>query len=116
MPSQIEIKQLLGAIDTDSPNEVIGEGYVRSARNVEWFGQPPNLRAQIVQGNTLVPNSFLPLSGVNATIGCHYDAVNHRLFFFNYNSAGNHGIYIYNTLPGTFQRLIQSGVNTDGDV
>lgn len=116
MPPQVEIKELLGAIDTDSPPEVIASGMLRSARNVEWFGQPPNLRAQTIKGNTLVPNALLPGTGVNLTIGCRYDPIGKRLFIFNFNSAGNHAIFIYNTLLGTFQRLVQSGVNTQGDV
>ena len=53
--------------------------------------------------------------GTNKNIGRHYDPVNQQLFSFNYNSAGSHGIYIYNTLLGTWQRLIQTGINTTGD-
>src|ERR1700749_86158 len=116
MPKQIDIKQLLGAEDMDSPNEVIGKGFVKSAKNGEWFGQQPNMRFQAIVGNALIPNSFLPLSGNNLTIGRHYDQVNYRLFFFNYNANGTHGIYIYYTLLNTFQRLVEVGTNTDGDI
>ena len=116
MPEQIDIKQFTGRIDTDSPNEVIPSGSVRMARNIEWYGNLPDLRPQVIQGNQLLINPLLPGTGVNLTIGRHYDPVKHRLFFFNYNSAGNHGIYIFYTLVGTFVRVVQSGVKTNGDV
>lgn len=112
----IEIKQFTGKMDFDSPNEVIEGGSVRMARNVEWFGNLPDLRPQVVQGNMQLINSLLSGSGINLTIGRHYDAVKHRLIFFNYNSAGDHGIYIFYTLLGTFVRIVQNGVNTNGNV
>jgi len=37
------------------------------------------------------------------------------LFIFNYNSAGTSGIYIYNTLSGIWQTLIQIGTGTVND-
>jgi hypothetical protein len=112
----IEIKQFTGKVDYDSPNEVIEAGSCRAARNVEWYGNLPDLRPQMVQGNQRLINPLLPGTGVNKTIGRHYDAKRHRLLFFNYNSAGNHGIYIFYTLVGTFVRIVQSGINTNGDV
>lgn len=115
MKGQVEIKQFVGSMNLDDPPEVLQAGEVRIARNIEFFGTPPNMRAQNIVGNTLIPNALLPLTGVNLTIGAHYDAVNQRIFFFNYNSGGLHGIYIYYTLLGTFARLVQTGTNTQGD-
>lgn len=111
----IEIKQLAGAINLDDPYEVLGKSFHRTARNIEFYGVPGNMRAQTVKGTSLIPNALLPTVGVNMTIGAKYDAVNQRIFFFNYNSAGGHGIYIYYTLLGTFATLIQTGANTTGD-
>jgi len=113
----LEAKQLIGRMNFDDPPEVIGEGDCYYARNIEWYGTLPNLRPQSARGNTLVPNSFLPDGGVNdCTINATYDSNKHRIFFFNYNSTGKHGIYVYYTLLGTFKVLIQSGTNTDGDI
>lgn len=110
-----EIKQLVGAMNLDDPNEVIGKGFHRTARNMRFKGVPPNMRGEAAPGNALLTNSLLPGTGVNLTIGRFYDAINKRIIFFNYNSAGTHGIYIYNTIAGTFQRIIQVGTNTSGD-
>lgn len=118
----IEIKQLAGAMNADDPNENLGKSFHRTARNIEFFGVPGNMRAQTINGTQLIPNSLLPGSGVNLTIGAHYDPnngsllnANPRIFFFNYNSAGLHGIFIYYTLTGIFKNLIQVGTNTQGD-
>lgn len=105
----------VGAMDLDSPSEVIGKGFVRMARNCIPRGVPPNMRYESRPGTTAVPNSFLP-AGTNLSIFSGYDANNARILDFNYNSNGNHGIYIYNTISGIWQRLIQDGTNTSGVV
>jgi len=116
MPGPIDIKQFTGMIDTDSANENIAPGSVRMCVNLEWYGPPGNLRPQAVLGTTLIPNALLPGTGMNLTIGRHYDAVRHRLFYFNFNASGNHCIFIFNTIPGTIQSLVSNGATTNGDV
>lgn len=111
----IEVKQLSGNMDSDSPNEGIPASSVRSAWDVVWKGPLGNMRPESNPGTTLVPNSLLP-SGINKTLNAHYDAVNKRIIFFNYNSNGSHGILVYNTLVSTFQIVVQNGINTVGDV
>jgi len=109
-----EVIQMIGAMDLDSPPEVFPKGYVRSARNIQFKGVVPNMRAELVVGNSLVPSQSLP-DGINLTIGRFYDSVNQRIFYFNYNSNGTHSIRVFNTLTQTFQILIQTGINTIGD-
>jgi hypothetical protein len=111
----IQQHPFLGGMDLDSPAHVIPRGLTQEARNIIYRGQRGNMRAESNVGTTLVPNSYLPGSGVNLTISAYYDAVKHRVFFWNYNSLGTHGIYIYWTLTGTFQRCIVNGYNTTGD-
>ena len=111
----IEIKQLAGAMNSDDPSETLGKTFHRTARNIEFFGVPGNMRPQGIKGTVLIPNALLPVTGVNLTIGVKYDAVNQRIFFFNYNSGGLHGIFIYYTQTGIFKNLIQVGTNTTGD-
>ena len=48
-----------------------------------------------IRGNILIPNDTLPSSGTNKCIGCKEDIRNNRLFFFNWNSEGRHGVYVY---------------------
>lgn len=105
-----------GVMDLDSPDTVRPQGAHSMARNGIFRGPQGRKRFESCLGTTLQPNPFLPLSGTNKTIGNHYDAVNQRTFFFNFNSSGNNGIYIYYTLTKNFQRLIQSGINTNGDI
>lgn len=112
----VEVIQFSGAMDLDSPDDVIPMPYHREARNILFRGVAPNLQAQGIPGTTEVVNPLLPDAGVNNTIGRYYDPVYKRIFFFNYNSGGLHGIYVYYTLTGIFQRLIEVGINTDGDI
>lgn len=110
--------QFVGGMDTDSPNENIGKGFIRGAYDIIWRGPVGNRRPETNFGTNMVPNALLPNTGTHLTIGAKYDAVYKRVFFFNYNSAGRHGIYVYNTTSqpvATFQILLQVGTNTVGD-
>jgi hypothetical protein len=110
-----EIKMLAGALNLDDPLESLGKAFHRDARNIEFDGTPPNRRVKTKPGNIAVSNALLPATGTNKTICRKYDSITKRIYFFNYNSGGKHGIYFYNTIPGTFQRLIEVGINTIGD-
>lgn len=121
MPVQdqnIDLLQFVGGMDLDSPDKNIGKGFVRGAWDVIWKGPLGDRRPESNFGTNLVPNALLPNTGTHLTIGTKYDAVYKRVFFFNYNSAGRHGIYVYNTTAqpiATFQILLQTGINTVGD-
>lgn len=115
MAKGVEIKQLAGMLNLDDPIEVLGRGFHKEARGIVWEGTPPNRRARVVNGNSVVTSALLPNTGLNKTICEKYDPVTKRIFYLNYNSAGRHGIYLYNTISATFQRLIEVGVNTTGD-
>lgn len=111
----VEVAQFIGAMDLDSPEQVIAKGFHRTARNGVFRGMPGNMRFEVIPGTTLVPNPFLPNTGTNMCLNSSYDPVNKRIFVFNWNSTGLHGIYIYNTLTGIWQVLMQVGTNTVGD-
>jgi len=111
----IALHRFAGAMDLDSPDTVKQKGLHGPARNGIFRGVPGNYRWESNVGNTLRANPLLPNTGTNKNIGRHYDPVNHRLFSFNWNSTGFHGIYIYDTLLSTWSRLIQTGINTIGD-
>lgn len=112
---QVEIKQFVGALNLDDPIEALGKGFHRDSTGVIFDGMPPNRRPRVINSNQIITNSLLPITGLNKTICEIYDPNTKRIFFLNFNSAGNHGIYVYNTIPGTFQRLVEVGVNTSGD-
>jgi hypothetical protein len=107
---------LLGKIDLDSPDHKIPRGWHRTARNGIFRGQEGNLRFESALGNTPVTNPYLPSSGINKTIGWHYDSVYYRLFVFNYNSNANHAIYVYYTQTQAWSIVLANGSSTNGDV
>jgi hypothetical protein len=110
----IQQKQFGGVLNTDDSNDILPAHHHKDAQNIVFRGNGVNMRAENLPGTRLVSN-ILP-TGTNQTIGTHYDSVNNRIFYFNYNSNNTHGIYIYNTQAGTFQTLLQIGSGTDGDV
>ena len=107
---------LAGFMNGDDPYEVFPMGNHSYANNITFNGNKGNYRAEKTLGNRLINNPYLPTTGINTSIGRHFDEVNNRLFTFNYNSFGSHAIYIYNFNSGTWQTLISNGVNTDGDI
>lgn len=111
----IALHRFAGIMDLDTPDQVKQKGTHGAARNGIFRGVPGNYRWESNVGNTLRANPFLPNTGTNKNIGRHYDPVNHRLFSFNWNSTGFHGIYILDTLSLTWVTLIQTGINTIGD-
>lgn len=112
---QVEIKQLAGSLNLDDPIEDLGKVFHRDSTGIYFEGTPPNRRVRVLSSNEEIVNSLLPATGTNKTICQKYDSKNNRLFFLNYNSLGKHGIYVYNRLLNTFQRLVEVGVNTAGD-
>ena len=104
----IENKRFGGILNYDDANNILPSTHHKDALNIVFRGNTGNMKAENISGNTLVPNSMLP-SGTNQTIGYHVDDIKKRLIFFNYNSNGKHGIYIYNIGSSTFQTLLQNG-------
>lgn len=60
------------------------------------------------KGNVIV--SFTLPTGTNKTIGAYEDLKNNRIFYFVFNSAGNHGIYEFNSKANTITTLLQSAI------
>jgi len=98
-------------MDYDTPNEVWVPGRHKVARNIIFKGEPGNLRGEKIPGNRKL--NFTPPAGNNVNIGRFWDPVQKRVFFFNYNSNGNSGVYIIND-DESIVTLIQDGTNTTG--
>jgi hypothetical protein len=109
-----ERKQIAGVLNLDDPNESIPSQHHKDARNILFRGNPGNFSIQSALGNRLVSNT-LP-AGTNTCIGAFYDQQKQRIFYFNHNSNGNNGIYIYNTIAGTIQTLFLSNTHSVGDI
>lgn len=111
---QIDLKQLIGYLDTDSPNDSIGAGRHKYAKNIVWRGVPGNMRPEIMKGTTLIPDN-LP-AGYNECIGRFWDEKGKRIFSFLYNGNDLHSIRILYTETRVIVPLIQVGSQTDGDI
>ncbi len=109
------IKQLSGFLNTDDAPEIIGSTHHKFALNGRFRGVGNNMRFETVQGTNLIPNPYLP-AGSNECIGAFYDDLKQRIFWFNYNSNGSHGIYQYLISTQSIARIALVGYNTDGDI
>jgi hypothetical protein len=93
----------IGALDLDTPIEVFKRGFLSDARNVIFrngrYENMPGTRALTVP---------LP-AGTNGSIGAKYDINNHRIFDFNWNSNGDHAIYVTDTLTEVTETVISDG-------
>ena len=110
----IDIKKLNGVMDTDSPNENIGQSSIKMGRNIRYRGDKGNLQIQNIVGNTLLP--YNQAAGANECIGAFYDELRQRIFGFIYNSNGTHGIRIVDLSDLSVTALITNGTNTDGNI
>lgn len=110
------IKQFTGGMDLDAPNEVKRPGDYLEMWNGRFSGPKNNERFETIEGNSILAGQIFLPAGTNKTIGSYEDVPNARIFYFNYNSNGNHGIYIFNSISQIFQTLIVVGVGTDGDI
>ena len=111
---KIERKTFSGVMNLDDGNDIIPHTHHKEARNIVFRGNGSSKEAQSVVGNRLITNT-LP-AGTNTCIGTFYDQQDKRLFYFNYNSNNNHGIYIYNTIPKTVTRLFLSNTDSATDI
>jgi hypothetical protein len=111
----IDLKTFAGIIDTDSPNENIGQKAIKTARNIRYRGDKSgSYRVENIEGTRQIPYD-LP-AGKNECVGRFYDDIKKRVVYFNYNSNSNHGIYIIDLGTETITPLLVSGTNTDGDI
>ena len=60
------------------------------------------------KGNVIV--SFTLPTGANKTIGAYENLIKNRIFYFVYNSLGNHGIYEFNSKANTITTILQSSI------
>ena len=110
----VEQKVFNGIMNLDDVNDVIPSRHHKYAMNIRFRGNTGNMEAQNINGNTLITNS-LP-SGDNQCIGAIFDDVKNRIYYFNYNSLGNNGIYYYDTLSRTIYPILVSFTNSSSDI
>lgn len=111
---QRDIKQFSGFLNSDDSQEVIGLNQHAMAINGRFRGTGNNMRFENVPGTAEIP--YNKPAGNNECIGTFYDELRQRIFWFNYNSNGNHGIYQYTIATGIIVPVVLVGLNTDGDI
>lgn len=97
-------------MDTDSENEVINPTYHKLAYNVFFR----NNRPENIKGSRNI--SYTKPTGTNEVIGGFYDEFKSRIFWFMWNSAGNHSIWMYTIKSNTVQSLIVENTNAASGV
>lgn len=110
----VDVLNISGVLNTDDAFDVIPRGQHSVAFNMVFRGNPGNMRGQNVPGTRLITNN-LP-SGNNESIGAFFDELKQRIYWFNWNSNANHGLYVYYLRTGAVDRVAVVGYNTDGDI
>jgi hypothetical protein len=97
----VEKRIFTQGIDSDTTPELTGEGRYLSAKNMNVVVSDGNNygTAEVALGNT--PYTITLPAGDNKCVGTYEDKTSHHLYYFNYNSLGQHGIY-----------RVESGVST----
>lgn len=99
-------KIFLGGINQDDVDYLVDPKEYLNALNLRFvtsesggFGRMSTIEGTTLKNVTInnlgVKITWTPPFGVNEPIGSFSDTVNRRLFWFNWNSAGSHGIYCF---------------------
>ncbi len=99
------------SVDVDTSDQFVSPKSVRNMVNMRVFGSGRRGVATSILGNTLVTNS-LP-SGINKCLGWAANEEQGKLYYFNWNSEGNHGIYFYNIQSNTITQVLLNLTDTN---
>lgn len=115
MPEQEKIvttNNFTDSVDVDTSDQFLRQSSVRNMVNMRVFGSGRRGVATSILGNTLIANS-LP-SGTNKCIGFAANEEQGKLYYFNWNSAGSHGIYFYDIQSNTITQVLLNLTDTNG--
>lgn len=106
----LEERIFTGGMDLDSDDRYVQQGDYRRALNIRNAknSEESNNTLETVKGNTLVENR-LP-DGTNKCIGAYDEKIQKKVYYFNYNQPGTHGIYEYDYASGTVSTVLESSV------
>jgi hypothetical protein len=116
-------KSFLKGINSDDASYLMDPKEYLGALNIRFItsengqvGQITNIEGNQLKnqtiGHTGVTTTFtLPQYGYNRTIGAYEDHAKRRLFWFNYNSTGWHGIYCYDADTDKIYTLLEQPNN-----
>ena len=112
----IDVKRFSGVMNHDDLPENVAAPQHMDAMNLRFYGGPNGLSAENVKGNYLISNSSLPSAGTNICIGSYFDQVNQLIYFFNYNSNGNNGIYKLNVNNEVVSKVFLCNTDSTTDI
>lgn len=103
----IDKRIFTGGINTDIDSRLLPQGDYRYALNLRvTSSKGDNVgTAEVVNGNTLVLGATVP-TGRNKCIGAHRSEERDSIFYFVWNSGGDHSIYEYSLVGETVVRVI----------
>ena len=108
------IKQFSGFMNLDDADAILAPTQHRYAKNCRFRGMGNNYRLESIEGTTQI--NYTKPAGTNQCIGAFYDGLKQYIYFFNWNSNNNHGIYRYNIGSGVTTALLVCGTNSSGDI
>lgn len=106
MAKEISVNTLTGGANSDFSDETIPNNMFRYMLNMRQNGSTGIVKN--VKGNTLI--SFPLPTGQNFCIGRLPDERGNRMFYWVWNSAGNHSILQYNAITNDIEIVIQSPI------
>lgn len=108
-------KKFNGGLDADTDFEGLEPNKWVNASNIRTFTTNDGAtdRIEDIGGTALVFNG-LPTTGINYNIGGCKDDSAGRIYFFNWNSLGNHAIYCYDKKVLITYTVLQSSQVTGG--
>lgn len=108
------VRNFTGGLNLDDQDYRVAENQYTDALNItrDSIGDGQDGVVSNILGNRLVANA-LP-NGRNKTIGRYSDKVKNRLYFFNWNSQGFHGIYYYDQDLLSVVKILLNITDTDG--
>ena len=112
----IDVKRFSGVMNHDDLPENVAAPQHMDAMNLRFYGGPNGLSAENVKGNYIIPNASLPSAGTNICIGSYFDQVNQLIYFFNYNSNGNNGIYKLNVNSEVVSKVFLCNTDSTTDI
>mgnify|MGYP000505790949 CR=1 FL=1 len=108
------IKSFSGFMNEDDADSIIAPVHHKYGKNIRFRGIGNNQRLESVEGTTQI--NYTKPAGTNQCIGAFYDGLKQYIYFFNWNSNNNHGIYRYSLGTGLTTALLVCGTNSTGDI
>lgn len=109
---KIALSTFTDAIDADTSDQLLKPSTVRFLLNCRIFGIGNKGIITNVKGNILIPN-ILP-DGDNLCLGWGSNEEENKFYWFNWNSNGYHGCYMYDDTNITISPIIQNLIDTNG--